>query len=114
MKKDTLQLQNYEAVLLKSYKLYLQKLEKLAGMLNRKKGDTRKLKEQEMKLGEVAINCMCDLLIAHPYFNFSVNVANLLVPYLDSKWLNVRDTVSKCVTQIFKEDKRGDLSFVVK
>ncbi|XP_012260136.2 nucleolar complex protein 3 homolog [Athalia rosae] len=113
LKKETLQLQNFESILLRSYKQYLQKIEKIAGMLNRKKGDTRHLQEQEMRLGEIAIHCMCELLVAHPYFNFSVNIANLLVPFMDCKWPSVRERVVKCVTQIFKEDKRGDLSFVL-
>ncbi|XP_015521317.1 nucleolar complex protein 3 homolog isoform X1 [Neodiprion lecontei] len=113
LKRETLNLQNYEAVMLKSYKLYLQKLEKFASMLNGKKLNMNKLQKQEIILGEIAITCMSELLIAHPYFNFSVNIANLLVPYLDSKWSNVREIVAKCVTQIFKEDKRGELSLVI-
>ncbi|XP_046749750.1 nucleolar complex protein 3 homolog [Diprion similis] len=113
LRKETLNLQNYEAVMLKSYKLYLQKLEKLASTLNRKSSNMNKLQEQEKRLGEIAISCMSELLVAHPYFNFSVNIANLLVPYLDSKWSSVREIVAKCVTQIFKEDKRGELSLVI-
>ncbi|KAG7190130.1 hypothetical protein KM043_006263 [Ampulex compressa] len=110
LKKDTLQLYNYEAILLRSYKSYLQKLEKMSAILKRKKGDTRTVNEQELQLGELAINCMCELLVNHLYFNFSTNIANYLVPLLNNKRANVRETVAKCISQIFKEDKRAELS----
>ncbi|XP_012287704.1 nucleolar complex protein 3 homolog [Orussus abietinus] len=113
-KKDTLQLQKYEAALLKNYRLYLQKLEKIAGMLRkRKKGDHRIVGEQEITLGEVAVGCMCDLLATHPYFNFSMNIANFLIPLLDSKYSNVRERVASCFIGIFKEDKRAELTLTI-
>ena len=28
---------------------------------------------------------MCELLVAHPQFNFAPNMVNLLVPYLNSR-----------------------------
>lgn len=113
LKKDTLQLQNYEATLLRSYKHYLQKLEKLGSILRKKKGDTRSISAREVQLGEIAVTCMCDLLVTHPYFNFSVNIANFLVPLLDNKRPSVRNAVVKCITQIFKEDKRGEISLTI-
>lgn len=42
VKKATLQLRKFEQELLKGYKTYLTKLEKLASCLMRRKGDTRK------------------------------------------------------------------------
>lgn len=114
MKKETLALQNYEATLLRSYKGYLQRLEKMSNILSRKKGDTRRVNEREIQLGEIAISCMCELLIVHPYFNFSVNIVNYILPFLDNKNSNVRGKVAKCISQIFKEDKRGQLSLTVR
>ncbi|XP_015590385.1 nucleolar complex protein 3 homolog isoform X2 [Cephus cinctus] len=113
LKKETLQLQNYEAILLRSYKKYLQKLEKMASWLRQKKGDTRNISEREMQLGEIAVTCMCDLLVSHPYFNFAVNIANLLIPLMDNKRPNIRAAVASCISQIFKEDKRGELSLSI-
>ncbi|XP_076631278.1 nucleolar complex protein 3 isoform X1 [Colletes latitarsis] len=112
-KKETLALQNYEAILLRSYKRYLQKLEKMAGVLRKKKGDRRQLKEQYIELGRLALNCMCDLLTAHPYFNYSVNIANFLIPFLDNRYEFIRQCVAKCISQIFKEDKRAELSLAL-
>lgn len=113
LKKDTFQLQNYETALLKYYKIYLQKLEKMAGKLRQKKGDTRKIPEPIKNLGDLAVTSMCDLLVTNPYFNFSPNIANFLIPLLDNKRLNVRETISNCFSQIFKDDKRGELSLTI-
>ncbi|EZA60268.1 Nucleolar complex protein 3-like protein [Ooceraea biroi] len=112
LKKDTLALQNYEATLLRSYKGYLQRLEKMLKILKQKKKDTRS-NERELQLGEMAISCMCELLAAHPYFNLSNNVAQYLLPFLDDKHNNVREKVAQCFSQIFKEDKRGELSLTI-
>ena len=35
--------------------------------------------------GSHALKCMCELLVAHPQFNFAPNMVNLLVPYLNSR-----------------------------
>ena len=113
MKKDTLQLQNFEAELLKNYKKYLQNLEKMAKILYKKGNAMRKAGDREIQLGTLAVNCMCDLLVTHPYFNFANNIAKFLIPLLDSKLPAIREAVFKCFTQIFKEDKRGELSLSV-
>ncbi|KAH0550275.1 nucleolar complex protein 3 homolog [Cotesia glomerata] len=113
LKKDTFNLQNYEASLLKYYKMYLQKLEKLAGKLRPKKGDHRIVPEPELQLGEVAITCMCDLLATHPYFNYSSNIVCFLIPYLNNKYPKVREIVAKCFSQIFKEDKKLELTLTI-
>lgn len=114
MKKETLQLQNYEAVLLKSYKQYLQKLEKMSNILRKKAGDTRIVNEREILLGEMAVMCMCELLVKHPYFNFSLNIANFLIPLLNNKKASVREKILKYISEVFKEDKRGELSLTVR
>ncbi|XP_068977769.1 nucleolar complex protein 3 isoform X2 [Bombus flavifrons] len=113
LKKETLALQNYEATLLRYYKHYLQKLEKMTNILRRKKGDTRQIKEQEIELGKVALTCLCDLLTTHPYFNYSINIANFLIPLLDNKHELIRQEVLKCISQVFKEDKRAELSLKI-
>ncbi|EFN69036.1 Nucleolar complex protein 3-like protein [Camponotus floridanus] len=113
LKKETLALQNYEATLLSSYKNYLKRLEKISKILRKKKGDTRSVNEREMRLGEIALSCMCELLTTHPYFNFSVNIANYILPFLDNKQRNIRERVAQCISQIFKDDKRGQLSLTI-
>lgn len=112
-KKDVLQLQNYESALLRHYKNYLQKLEKFGGRLRKKKGDTRIISEAEINLSQLAVSSMCDLLITHPYFNFSLNIANFLIPLLDNKRPEIREMILQCLTQIFKGDRRGELTLTI-
>ncbi|KYN01272.1 Nucleolar complex protein 3 like protein [Cyphomyrmex costatus] len=115
LKKDTLALQKYEVTLLKNYKSYLQRLEKMIKILrtHTKSGNIQSVNEQEMQLGETAVSCLCELLTVHPYFNFSINIANYILPLLDNKRSSVREKVAQCISQIFKEDKRGQLSLTI-
>ncbi|XP_018046208.1 PREDICTED: nucleolar complex protein 3 homolog [Atta colombica] len=113
LKKDTLALQKYEATLLKYYKSYLQRLEKISKILRTKNRNMQSINEQEMQLGETAVSCICELLVVHPYFNFSVNIANYVLPLLDNKRSNIREKVAQCISQIFNEDKRGQLSLTI-
>lgn len=100
--------------MLRNYKSYLQRLEKMSKILRRRKGDTRPVNEREAQLGEIALSCMYELLTVHPYFNFSVNIANYIIPFLDNKRSSVREKTAQCISQIFKEDKRGELSLTVR
>lgn len=113
LKKDTLKLQTYESNLLKGYKDYLALLEYSASVLTRKRGDTRKYPAPIMEIGELCVKCFCDLLITHPYFNFSHNIVQLLTVFLDSSHPPARKQVHTCYTQVFKEDKKGAISLVI-
>ncbi|KAJ8963515.1 hypothetical protein NQ314_005576 [Rhamnusium bicolor] len=70
------------------------------------KCDSRKRTEDEIKLSILAIQAMCDLLVAHPYFNFSQNVAQAIVPFLNSHNKKVREIVNISVKTVIKEDKK--------
>ncbi|OXU22923.1 hypothetical protein TSAR_001141 [Trichomalopsis sarcophagae] len=109
LKKETLLLQNQETALLKYYRQYLQKLEKMASAIKKTK-HKQIVKKLDAYLAMFAIDCMSKLLVTQPYFNFSSNIAHFLIPFLDNKHPNVRETVAKCFRQIFKEDLRGELS----
>nr|XP_023027455.1 nucleolar complex protein 3 homolog [Leptinotarsa decemlineata] len=113
MKKDTLKLHKYEENLLLYYKKFLQKLEKYCFMLMKKKGDTRKRSEDETKLGVLAVQAMCDLLVTHPYFNFSQNIAQAIVPFMNNGNRNVRDIVKTAVKTVFKEDKKEEITLKI-
>lgn len=56
---------------------------------------------------------MCDLLVAHPYFNFSQNVAQALVPFLNNSNKEVRAVVKESITTIFREDKKEEITLKV-
>ncbi|KAJ9578237.1 hypothetical protein L9F63_005536 [Diploptera punctata] len=113
LKKVTLQLQGYEKTLLNAYKLYLQKLEKMISVIEKKRGMFKELPQQKIRLAELALSCMCDLLITHPYFNFSKNLVQMLVPYLNHPMPSVREMCSTCIRKLFKNDKRGEISLEI-
>ncbi|GLG95825.1 Nucleolar complex protein 3 homolog [Gryllus bimaculatus] len=110
LKKTTQQLENYEKSLLKAYKTYLQSLEQMTKAVRRKRGDSKFYDEKAVRLGELAVRCMTELLVRHPYFNFSPNIAQDLVHFLDNKNSNVRDIVMNGLRTVIKEDKRGEIT----
>lgn len=110
MKKDTLKLHKYEETLLLYYKKYLQKLERLSGILIKKKGDGRKRTKEEIGLGELGVRCMCELLVSHSYFNYSQNIAQAVVPFLNHRNESVRANVKTTCETIFREDKKGEIT----
>lgn len=113
LKKDTLALYKYEKELLEFYKRYLQRLEKAASVLRRKKGDTRKPDESSVGLAIVSLRCMCGLLVGRPNFNYASNIAQSVIPFLDCREPQARSIVSDACANVFAEDKRGDITLTV-
>ncbi|VEN58187.1 unnamed protein product [Callosobruchus maculatus] len=113
LKKDTLKLHKYEETLLTYYKQFLKKLEKHLFVLMKKKGDFRQRSKDEIKLGILAVEAMSDLLVEHPYFNFSENIARVVVPFLNSYEKSIRENVKNKIKQLFKEDKKGDITLII-
>jgi hypothetical protein len=70
--------------------------------------------QQELRMGELALSCMCDLLVAHPYFNFSHNLVQMLVPYLNHSLPSVRQLCANSICTVFRNDKRGEISLEVR
>ncbi|KAG6451297.1 hypothetical protein O3G_MSEX007058 [Manduca sexta] len=113
LKKDTLALYKYEKELLEFYKRYLQRLEKIAGMLRQKKGDTRKPDEATISLALISLQCMCGLLVARPQFNYATNIAQSVVPYLDCRDERARQIVTESCVAVFADDKKGDITLTI-
>ncbi|XP_014225237.1 nucleolar complex protein 3 homolog, partial [Trichogramma pretiosum] len=112
LKKETIQLQKYETHIIKCYEQYLKKLEKMVGVLKQKIA-VDKMKKDDIYLAKLSIKVMCKLLTSQPYFNFSTNIATFLVPYLNHRFVNIREQVANCFSELFKEDKRGQLSLLI-
>lgn len=110
VKKTTMERVTYEDALLMHFKKYLQKLEKLTSGIS--KGQ-RKTSTEYRKMAEVATSCLCDLLIAHPYFNFGQNIAQLLVYLSNCNITAIRINVMECFQQLFREDSKFELSLFV-
>lgn len=113
MKKDTKQLHNFEETLLRHYKAFLQRLEVfLKGMRGTKKAkNSHPISEPTaLSLGELSIKCLCDLLVAHPQFNYRNNILNLVVPFMAHKNDKISSKVCETMKMVYKNDKIGDVS----
>ncbi|XP_022912978.2 nucleolar complex protein 3 [Onthophagus taurus] len=111
LKKDTLKLHKMETTLLQYYKKYLQLLEKYSKILI-VKGKNQK-NEEDIKIGEVCINALCELLITHPYFNYSSNIAQTTIPFLNCNNINAREAVGNAYRTTFKQDKKDELTLKI-
>lgn len=111
VRKSTLERVTYENALLQQFKKFLQRLEKLTAAVNRK-GHGR-ITPQAVKMAEVAVQSMCDILIAHPYFNYVKNIAQLLVYMLNCNYPRMREAVNKCFRFVFANDKKLDMTLFI-
>lgn len=109
VKKDTLARVTYENELLKYYKKFLRELENMTKALKRRKYGPRPTKEG-LALAEIAIQSLCEALLAQPYFNFSTNIAQVLVTFLNCPNEVVRKKIHETFVKIFKTDKRLDIT----
>lgn len=113
LKKETLKLHKYETILLQFYKKFLQKLEKYADVLKKKMGDSRRRTSDEIILGETSVKAMCELLLSHPYFNYSINIAQVVIPFLNSRSKELREFVKSTCKTVFKEDKKDEITLKI-
>lgn len=110
VRKTTLERITYETALLQQFKKYLQKLEKITSCISKKGGHRT---PQKVKMAEVAVGCLCDILSAHPYFNYVQNIAQLLVYMLNCRYQSVRERINKCFREIFVDDKKFDMTLFI-
>ncbi|XP_034486544.1 nucleolar complex protein 3 homolog [Drosophila innubila] len=110
VRKATLDRVTFENTLLQQFKKFLQKLEHLTAQVNKRGGHKT---PQSVKMATVAVQCMCDLLIAHPYFNYVQNIAQLLVYMLNCNYGAMRVAVNQCFRSLFSSDKRLDMTLFV-
>ena len=106
LKKETLKLVKYENALLKCYKNYLIRLEKLVNLIKGKQSLDKATSSQAIFF----LNCMCQLLIQHPHFNFSKNILHALIPILSNSNDEARNLVKNALEEVFKNDMRGEIS----
>ncbi|XP_035909277.1 nucleolar complex protein 3 homolog [Anopheles stephensi] len=110
LKKDTLARVNFEHKLLTYYKQLLKHLEGLISNYTRKLKHSEKQSIETRQLLEMAVQCMCDLVLAHPYFNFTPNIVQVLVLMLNNTKEPIRKMVHACFSSLFKTDTRLDLT----
>ena len=69
--------------------------------------------QSQIKLGRISLDCMCRMLLTHPYFNLSVNITNFIIPFLNNWNPDVRKVLVDTLKVVFRNDKRGEISYEV-
>lgn len=109
VKKDTQKLREFEEGLVSQYKFYLENLDQTIKdwkQMKTKKSEVVSLKAYK-GLAEVAVMCLCDLMLSLSHFNFHNNIIVLIVPLTDDKCKKIADTCAEAVKKLFKQDKVG-------
>ncbi|XP_038678333.1 nucleolar complex protein 3 homolog [Scyliorhinus canicula] len=109
VRKETLQLRGFEEGLVCQYKFYLENLEQTVKdwkQMKKKKSDVVSLKAYK-GLAEVAVKCLCELLVALPHFNFHNNIAVMIVPLMNDASRKISEMCCGAVETLFKQDKIG-------
>uniref|UniRef100_A0A671KL04 Nucleolar complex protein 3 homolog n=1 Tax=Sinocyclocheilus anshuiensis TaxID=1608454 RepID=A0A671KL04_9TELE len=116
VKKETLQLREFEEGLVSQYKFYSEDLEQtIKDWKQKKQKRSQAVSLQSYKgLAEVAIKCVCDLLVALPHFNFHNNIIVMVLPLMSSPIRKVSLLVCcEAVGKLLKQDKLGQASLAV-
>jgi nucleolar complex protein 3 len=106
LSKEVRKLRGYEQSLLSSYKHYVQQLTNLSKGSNRGSEDNA-----TNSLRTLAINCVCNMLLSVPHFNFRTELLKILVNRLskrriDANFIKSRETME----DIFAKDDDGIVS----
>ncbi|CAG0919455.1 unnamed protein product [Notodromas monacha] len=113
VKKETLKLWKFENDLLHAYKSYLTKLESFAGFFKRHISSQDPANPNlisNFRTGIVAVNCMKDLLVAHPQFNYAVNLTKIIVNLAAHPHPEIGLPCNKALTLLFRQDNVGEVS----
>ncbi|XP_038608589.1 nucleolar complex protein 3 homolog [Tachyglossus aculeatus] len=115
VRKETQRLREFEEGLVSQYRFYLENLEQII-----KDWKQRKLKKSNVislkaykGLAEVAIQSLCELLVALAHFNFHNNIIVLIVPLMNDTSKSISEMCCEAVKKLFKQDKVGHASLGV-
>ncbi|XP_072523779.1 nucleolar complex protein 3 homolog isoform X2 [Salminus brasiliensis] len=112
VKKETRQLREFEEGLVSQYKFYLENLEQTIRDWKQKKykGSQAVSLTCYKGLAEVALRCMCELLVALPHFNFHNNIVVVVVSFMNEPIRKVSEMCCEAVRKLLKQDKLGQAS----
>ncbi|XP_073683942.1 nucleolar complex protein 3 homolog [Garra rufa] len=115
VKKETMQLREFEQGLVSQYKFYLEDLEQtIKDWKQNKEKRSQAVSLQSYKgLAEVAIRCICDLLVALSHFNFHNNIIVMVVPLMSDRFWKVSEMCCEAISKLLKQDKLGQASLAV-
>ncbi|KAM8837106.1 nucleolar complex protein 3 homolog [Spinachia spinachia] len=112
VKKDTQLIRDFEEGLVSQYKFYLEDLEQtIKDWKQQKKKRSQAVGFQSyLGLAQVAIRCLCELLLALPHFNFHNNIIVVLVPLMNDGEQQVSSMCCDAFRKLFQQDKEGGAS----
>ncbi|KAM6951572.1 nucleolar complex protein 3 homolog [Aplochiton taeniatus] len=112
VKKDTQQLREFEEGLVSQYKFYLENLElSVKDWKQKKRKSSEAVGLQSYRgLAEVAIRCLCELMVALPHFNFHNNIIVMVIPLMNDPIRKVSAMCCESVRTLLKQDKLGNAS----
>ncbi|KAF4085340.1 hypothetical protein AMELA_G00116990, partial [Ameiurus melas] len=112
VKKETQQLREFEEGLVSQFKFYLENLEQTVRDWKQKKlkGSQAVALASYKGLAEVAIRCLCELLVALPHFNFHNNIIVAVVALMNDPARKVSMMCCDAVRDLLKQDKLGQAS----
>uniref|UniRef100_A0A671XC89 Nucleolar complex protein 3 homolog n=1 Tax=Sparus aurata TaxID=8175 RepID=A0A671XC89_SPAAU len=112
VKKETQQLREFEEGLVSQFKFYLEDLEQtVKDWKQQKKKRSQAVGFQSYRgLAEVAVRCLCELLLALPHFNFHNNIIVILVPLMNDHDKKVSGMCCDAFRKLFQQDKVGGAS----
>ncbi|XP_017296248.1 nucleolar complex protein 3 homolog [Kryptolebias marmoratus] len=115
VKKETQQLREFEEGLVSQYKFFLEDLEQIIkDWKQKKKKRSQAVGFQAYRgLAEVAVRCLCELLLALPHFNFHNNIIVVLVPLMNDATKKVSDMCCDAIRKFFHQDKVGGASLAI-
>ncbi|KAM9336807.1 nucleolar complex protein 3 homolog [Symphorus nematophorus] len=112
VKKETQQLREFEEGLVSQYKFYLEDLEQtIKDWKQKKKKRSQAVGFQSYRgLAEVAVRCLCELLLTLPHFNFHNNIVVILVPMMNDPDKKISGLCCDAFRKLFQQDKVGGAS----
>lgn len=117
MKKETIELRSFETTLLKLYKMYVNRMERMVNCIKKKKqssfyDEVGLNKESKEQMCLVGTKCLCTLLVTHPHFNLRESILDSVIPLMSCKVSSVRQVVYEHTLRLYREDKAGSISLM--
>ncbi|CAF0872920.1 unnamed protein product [Adineta steineri] len=120
LSKDVKVIRHFEQTLLKHYQHFLHFLEQCAKknlpdnhLTKSKQKHLKKMESSKLNLGHLAIQCLCKLLTYLHHFNFRTNLLNVIVQFMASSDVSVREQCCTCISDLIRNDRTGDISLEV-
>lgn len=118
LKKDDFKLVQYEHRLLNIYKMFVDQLEKMSQLINRKAKDFRSdllmCPKLRSALSLVAIECISQLISAKPSFNYTERLVQIgIQTMIISKSAEIQQAGCAAFETLFRHDQSGDISWII-